>query len=600
MGTSGQTIDVSAQDEGPILFGAIYFPWVPHGDTIDDTGPWYGTITVQNIDVNLANQGVRIWVFDSRTMNRFAIGEDGLGNPYSFEDALEDNRVPRYDLDPNASVTLSAGELGIEEPGSALSVYAVYKAVLDEPQWATDLGAPVIAGVQKQAAAVPMTNARTTVAHLSVDGYTAIPFADVAWGSQSVFCHQISDGVDSCDGSGFYSLPGGDEGGFDGHSYLPIVQTNNGWNTEIYFSNVDFTSVSAAQVNVTLIASDQQGFAASAEHKITETFNLPAGGSAVMDVSEWVGDEWIGSAHITSVVGVVTAAMRSKPEDNMLMINTSAPSLKQTTGDAYEFAQLGIEEYQQYAPLIFRDYNGWSTGFSFVNIAEQTNRLTITYYSAGGITVATDTRVVSPQGQEFIHIPAQQDLGLGGSTGAGFVGAAVFTSSLPFHVAVDQVKYSTGEAMSYLATASGATFDGPVWPADDFDGALVMPLVQKGMLDGRGDVSGLQVFNPNVSDTITFQVTFYDSAGAVLPPTKNRPIEMSLGPTEIATLYTMHLSEMAQNQRSSAVIVPIAGTGQIVGVSNNVNYSVEGDGSTAFNMLNINGQYRFPAPGFGH
>ena len=583
-----------AQDEGPLHFDAIYYPWVPNGDVIDGAGPWHGSITVQNVDVEQSNEGVRFWVFDSRTINRVAMNDDGSGEPYTFEDALDDSTVPRFDIDANASITLSAAALGIAEPGSALAVYAIYKRALDEEDTlAPDLGAPTITGIQKQSLGSPMFNARTTDAHAAVDGYAAIPIADVPWGSQSDFCHEIAGGVDACDGRGLYSLPDGPGSGFDGHSYLPIVQTNSGWNTEIRLSNIDFTQTTAAQVNVTLIASHQQGFGASAEHKVTETFNIPPGGTVSMDVSNWVPDEWVGSAHITSTVGIVTSALRSKVSDSMLMINTAAPSLEQLTGDGFELLSTGSSLYRQYAPLIFKDYNGWNTGFSFVNTSEQTNRVTVTYYGLFGGVVGTDSRTVPPQGQEFIHVPASED----GGSGPGFVGAAVFTSALPFHVAVDQVKYSTGEAMSYLATASGAAHLGDDWPDELAEGALVMPLVQKGMLNGDGDVSGLQLFNASFDDPVTVEVTFFDSAGSIVAPTLTGPIRMTLLPTESATLHTSNLSEMAQNQRSSAVIVPVEGDGMVVGVSNNVNYAVNGDGSSAFNMVNLNGQYRFPAPG---
>jgi hypothetical protein len=28
----------------------IFFPWAPSEEIMDETGPWYGTVTVQNID----------------------------------------------------------------------------------------------------------------------------------------------------------------------------------------------------------------------------------------------------------------------------------------------------------------------------------------------------------------------------------------------------------------------------------------------------------------------------------------------------------------------------------------------------------------------
>src|SRR5699024_1833821 len=139
--------------------------------------------------------------------------------------------------------------------------------------------------------------------HTTVDGYPAIPLTDVAWGSQRDFCYDDYDkGQNLCDGSGFFAAGAG----FDGHSYLPIVQTNSDWNTELYLSTVDLTGVTAAQVNVTLIATDQQGYAASAEHKLTEALTIMPGHTVRMNIEDWVGPDWVGSAHITSTVGIAT------------------------------------------------------------------------------------------------------------------------------------------------------------------------------------------------------------------------------------------------------------------------------------------------------
>ncbi len=571
--------DVSASDD--ILFDAIYFPWVPNNDEINGTGPWHGSITVQNIDVELDNMGVRFWVFDSQTINQIALNNDGEGEEYSLGDALEDPDVPRFDLDANASVTLNAGILGLPEPGSAVAIYAIYKDALG-PEAGFDQRAPPIAGVQKQASPQPISDANTSGAHLSIDGYSAIPFPDVAWGSQSDFCYALNDGVNSCDGAGLH----GEAGGFDGHSYLPIVQTNTGWNTEIYLSNLDFTAVSSAQVNITSTPSDQQSAYSRNDNRAVESMNIPPGGTVVVDARALVGEEWVGSAQITSTVGIGAVAMRSRPDADMLMINPSAPSLQATTSDAVPpldgiVAEASTGSYRQYAPLVFREYYGWNTGISFVNLSEERNRVSVSFLDEHGSLAAVDSRTVPPQGQEFIYIPASANVS--NSASAGFAGAAIFQSSEPFHVAIDQVKYETGDAMSYLATAAGAKVGE----------TLSLPLVQKGRADGSGDTSGLRVLNPDTSNSVTFELQFFDSAGALVGPTHLQPIRTTLGPHSTSTIYTPDLSGMPQNQRSSAVIRVVDGGGTIVGVSNNVNYTVAGDGSTAFNMVNIHGGYRF-------
>ena len=571
----------SAEPDDPVLFDAIYFPWVPHGHQINETGPWHGSITVQNIDVDHRAKSVRVWLFDGRTLQQIALDNDGDGEPYSLSDAITDPSVPHVDLSPNASVTLSAAMLDLSEPGSPIVALALYKDALDS-DFDTSPPAPVIAGSMKQASPQPMSGASTSSAHVSVDGYAAIPLPDIAWGSQSDFCHQLQGEVSACDGSGL----SGSGTGFDGHSFLPIVQTNSGWNTEIYLSNVDLTNVSAAQVDIILTDSDQLGTATAGDHRATETVNIPPGGTAMIDARALVGEEWVGSAQIISTVGIATLAMRSKPEDDMLMINVSAPSLNATTGDeipvdlpAQESAS-SSQPFEQYAPLVFQDYNGWNTGFSFVNLADQSNRVSVTFITLDGRLIAGDARTISAHGQEFIYIPASDDLH--GSDG--FAGAAIFRADQPFHVAVDQVKYSTGEAMSYLATAAGASVGE----------SLSVPLIQKGWNDGTGDTSGFQLINIDTGNSVTFDLHFYDSAGSLIGPSRYGPIRATIGPRQFATWYTMGISELSQNQRASVVLTPVDGDGAIVGVSNTVNYAVSGDGSVAINMVSSSGHYRLP------
>jgi hypothetical protein len=638
-------ISVSAdhfEGEPLVLYDAIYAPWVPSGDFINGEGPYYGTVTVQNLDPNF---GVRIFVFNDRWIHAVAnIPQIDFGSALTGVSAgvpgfAAGEKVPTYLLPPSASQTLSAGQIGAgigyNEYGSGVKIVAVYNyAWIDSDKKHPDCGddrhrsivdiyyddkedeyvcvylPPMIAGVQKQVAAQPFSGGAWTGSnHITVDGYTLIPFVDVSWGSQSDFCHDIVGNVDWCDGAGFYLSSGLGFNGFNGHSYGGIVQTNDGWNTEIYVTNVDFTDTWGASVDVELITTDQQGYGAPGQHRVQVGLTLRPGQTQVIDVSKVAGPGWVGSAWITSEVGIVVNFMRSKPSTHMLMINTSAPSLwSNIPGFDFEIDRVGPYDYEQYAPLIFAGYNGWNTGISFVNIAEQPNRVSISFYGPTGNAVFGGSRTVSPKGQEFIYIPHHLDLGLGGSTGAGWVGSAVFQSDLPFHIVVDQVKYDDrySEAISYLGTAAGAGSHTRQWPAlpDKYDhGALMMPLVQKATQHGGGDISGLQIFNAHASRSASFDVWFFHASGAAAAPTIDGPINMTLAPLHNVTIYTLTLSKMAQGSSVSAVILPVGAknqdmNGQIVGVSNNVNYDVNGDGSAGYNMVNAHGQYRFPLPGF--
>ncbi len=77
----------------------IYFPWVPNGEMMDNAGPWYGTVTIQNLE----NYRVIITLYDEA---------GGTTNTTTLE--------------PNASKTMSADQLGVASPGGAVAVQSAW------------------------------------------------------------------------------------------------------------------------------------------------------------------------------------------------------------------------------------------------------------------------------------------------------------------------------------------------------------------------------------------------------------------------------------------------------------------------------------------
>jgi hypothetical protein len=582
----------------------IFYPFLPQGELIDGLVPSYGSITVQNLE----DADVRIWAFTDAEFEP----EGALGT---------------YVLPPNGSITLSASALGLESPGSPVVVAGVFRSIWEAdsalvedeintkcpgPSHAPsnegwiDTCKPSIAGIAKLSTPEPLvglTGNQTSAAHISVDGYNAISAQDVAWGSQSEFCDAIvANWPDDCSGIGTYEPFGYGVGFvFDGHSYLPVVQTNSGWNTEIRISNID-PSVWAGQVNVTLIASNQQGHASSEEHKITFEETLRPGESWALDLrANGVPEGWVGSAHITSNVGVVAYAARFKASDVMLMINVAAPSSWATTSPGTEFQSTDGNadlvhfhgyRYEMHAPLVFREYHGWNTGISIANIDEMTNQVTVTWFDGEGSIRGVDVRTVPPQGQTYVYLPSTGDVSPGGRNG--WVGSVTLSAGAPFHATVDQIKYETGEAMSYMATAAGARVAAEDDSLEPVSTTLALPLMQKGRADSFGDTSGIQLFNPDPSGAVDIEVRFYSQIGDLLSPTTSEPVRATVPARGYYTIYAADLTEMISNTTGTARVDVVGGTGQVFGVSNSVNYAVAGDGSVAFNLVNSFGQYRFP------
>jgi hypothetical protein len=483
----------------------IFFPWIPNGEMLDGTGPWHGTVTIQNLE--------------SAAINLYAyVGVGGSTQAY-------DDPVVVANVQANASVTLTAVSLDIPSPGASVHVFGL-----------TPIGNPaLIAGSSKNVSPVPSSDAKTSSAHIVVDGYTGM----------------TDDQVNTN----------------DFHQVLPIVQTNTGWNTKIRIANFgsEANPNPSSSFTVTLYEAGGQGAAGGSSGEFTQL--LRRGGVWTLDIGAAPGipEGWVGSAYITSNQPFGAIAERVKPSTDMLITNVSRP-VEQASS-------------QQFAPLIFKNYNFWNTGISVANTdPNNSNTVTINYITSGGSVIGVDQLTIPPRGMEFVYTPGNQDLNLGGIQG--FVGAAVLTGTTTLHAAVDEVKYfgnlpDVGHAMSYVTQPQ---------PAVEGE-ALALPLVQKGNPNtGLGDTSGVQLFNTSASQQVNFHIMFYDPTGNPVAPTLNVPFSGQLSPHAGFTLYTHNLTEMPSGFQGSLVI-DVSGPGGLAAVSNNVNYDVNGDGSVAYNLI---------------
>lgn len=347
--------------------------------------------------------------------------------------------------------------------------------------------------------------------------------------------------------SGYTALS---EHGIAGEVYLPIAQTNSNWNTIIRATNFD--TQDTANIHVTLHEAAGGG-------TLGPYFELTGPGeTASFDLRDLgVPDDWIGTVVVTGGLPIAAVAERIKIETNMLMMNTSR-----------SWDQVGKTTF---AALIFRDWNDWNTGVSVANLANVPNDITITFYDMDGNVVHNDGLTIPANGMDFVYMPA------GG--GEPFVGAAIVEGTEAFHGTVDEVKYfgddpDTGHAMSYSLDYRG-TRDGS---------ALSFPLTWKGdPVDGSGDTSGIQVFNPTAA-TVEVQIIFYEMDGT---PALPAPVAFSLDSHESYTAYTLGIEELSPGFTGHAVVknlkVGNPGDPYIVAVSNLVNYEVQYDGSTSYN-----------------
>ena len=496
----GSALDVDVPVESPDS-DVMIFPWVPNGAMIEDdradfgdTGPYYGTVTIQNLESQ------RIDIFYTSTAS----------DDFDSEDV---STWESKKLGANRTVTLSASDLDVPDPGSGVLVAARFEGTMDPAR---------IAAVQKQASDVaPLDNAQTDGTHKIVGGYTGLPE------------HQV--GTDAV---------------------LPIVQINSNWTTVLHVTNLDDTDTSNASINFN--AADGAGWNINVSEEIDpgETLSIN-----LLDLNPPPG--WVGSAVISADTTIAAVAERAKNETDMLIMNVSQnPKIDGT----------------QSAPLIFDDWFQWNTGISLVNLSGSTNEVVITYFDLDGEEMGEDTLEISGGGMSFVYSPASlDDEGDGnGDENGGFVGSALIESEYPIIGAVDEVKYfgddpDTGHAMSYMVETSIAT-------AGE---SLAMPLVQRGDAVPSGDTTGIQIFNPT-DDSVTVALWYIHQNGTVFT---DSPEIITLDGYDGHTAYTLDEDNMPAGFNGSAIIQVLGGEGGVSAVSNNVNYSVEHDGSASFNLI---------------
>jgi hypothetical protein len=536
--TSAQNGDLDISFNLPSGEGApgAYFPWVPYGSELDGMGPFYGAVTVQNLE----DEARDLYFFPG-----LGESDQAYGHPYIVAN-----------VQAFASVTVNAGSLGLPEPGGSVRVHSfpvgtgydsddqeITVTVQEDDDgdlevFDTFLGA--VAGTVKNVSPIPSQSAKTTAAHITVDGYSGMTAS------------QIADD--------------------NNQHILPIVQTNSGWNTIVRIGSFAAENDPNANVSytVTLYESGGQGGAGTSSGVFTG--QVRGGEVASIDIlaDPAIDEGWVGNAYITANAPIGAVAERYKDETDMLLTNVSRP----------------VDQAQstQVAPLVFQNYNNWNSGISVANLQEDPITVNIAYVTPGGSQIGADQVTIPGRGMEFVYKPAQQDLSVNE-----FVGAAVLTGTGPLHAAIDQVKYDgvgseVGDAMSYVTDAEFAAFESnnpsATW-------RLALPLVQKGNpATGLGDTSGIQFFNAHPQFNVEFDIWFYDPTGNLVAPTLTNAITFNLSGHQGVTVYTHNYSEMPAGFQGSLIAELEDGGGWLSAVSNNVNYAVQADGAAVFNLVN--------------
>ncbi|HEU5424352.1 MAG TPA: DUF4815 domain-containing protein [Nitrolancea sp.] len=559
----------------------LYFPWVPNGETLAGAGPWNGAVTIQNLEAssvvlgfNTTANTVVLNAHSSLQMSAAALHVAAPGGLLVATASWNSADLPAGICTPGGTgtqqqsatvgttrgvangadvISLPAGQtltsvdavtygtttyvvgtdynvvqandttinidwslqgVGSKEPPTGATYSVKYTYTVQTTTAADCSRAPHVAGAEKQALPTALTDLTTTANAKTVDGYTAV----------------TTDGLGKT-------------------IYLPIVQRNNNWESIIHVSN---PNAAATTVTLDLTVAVNQ----STGGNVTRSWTVGAGQTQTIDLASLVNSGWIGSAKLSAPDSITALVDRVKPSTNMALINVAEPMGSQTV----------------YAPLVFRGYQNWKTGINLVDISGQSNKVTITYYRQDGTPLLSSNVTLPANGMNFVYVPEEA------AAGENFLGSASLSGQGAFLVTLDEVKYTTTEAMSYLVTDTSQ-----LPAAGDM---LALPLIQKGDASGAGDTSGINLFNP-ADASIQFTVTYFDTTGKQVATFNG-----ALAPHQGQTLYTLDQGNLPAGFQGSAVIAVTGGTGSLAAVSNNVNYAVAGDGSSVFSPLLITA----PAP----
>jgi len=299
--------------------------------------------------------------------------------------------------------------------------------------------------------------------------------------------------------------------------YVPLIwnQGQGGYNTTIWIQN---SGDECTSVEIYFQQQDQ-----CLHPIIGEILFLSPGETRAFNPGTIVNTPWQGSAWIraSQPLGIVVDV---KGKD-MFGSYRGFPSQLQYVFNGEPFYTPGSQV--NYAPLIYREYNGWQTGIQVQNLSSIVNAKVKVYFvdHVGGI-ITTVVDWICPRGSQTFFLPVIN--GLPGN----YVGAARVESQdwftpgdpkvlAPFVMSVvNVIKYADQnstttplEMVMYNAIPEQEAFDWQVGANPAYStGLLGVPLVAKAKFNQVYSELAIQNINPNPGFT-DFAIYFYDQNG---------------------------------------------------------------------------------------
>jgi hypothetical protein len=298
--------------------------------------------------------------------------------------------------------------------------------------------------------------------------------------------------------------------------WAPLLMRHyNGWNTGIQIQNLG-TAPTAARVAYTT-RSEAEPFAIT-------TVAIPPFASRTLyqPTDDRIPSNWVGSAVIESLDDQPLAAIINQ-------VNGAGPGMS--------YVGVARPSPTIFAPLLFKNANGWNTGLQVQNASAQAANLEASFASNTGTGGPWVERIgAGPGSSATFYQPANSQLP------EGFVGAGVVSSD---------ARQALGGVVNEVR--SGSTMATAYDVIDQGSDTVYVPLLYRGF---AGWSSGLQIQNVGATRT-TVTVTFYRQNGTVAAAVRS-PIE----PGESETHYLPAIAPLRSGFIGSAIatssVEPIA------------------------------------------
>lgn len=335
---------------------------------------------------------------------------------------------------------------------------------------------------------------------------------------------------------------------------FPLVyrnHTSGNWNSSLIVQN---TSASAQTVTLNLYTAGESA------PDVTKTQSIPGNASFTFDISdtEYAAFGPFGSATVEAVDPLAGVAMSIRNP------GTGTTSVIETSYRAFGDSQKGLNVV---TPLVYKNFNAWTTGINVVNTGTTETTVTVTYKNANpSITGGPWTDSITLAGNEMgvFYTPAN-------ATGLpnGFYGSAELSSDTNdiFVVVASQRNRTTGQ--------EGVAYEGSL-----NDGAITSCVSLPVTHNRTSWKTGINILNLGLADA-TVEINYISSAAGIPDAVKTytvpagKPYTVYM-PTDAATALGFYGGADVKSTNGQPLLVNVANSRADRGVASNfvgINYT---------------------------